>query len=80
MWQQTGNKGNKWINGKVDVIANTGDKVIFEGATGSSYQGDIALDDIYILNGPCQTAACKLRGQEITFLLNFIFAKTKRMC
>lgn len=59
MWQQTGNKGNKWINGKVDVIANTGDQVIFEGATGTSYQGDIALDDIYILNGPCQTAACK---------------------
>ena len=57
LWQKSGNQGNKWINGRVDATVNNGDKVIFEGKTGISYQGDIALDDISILSGPCTTTS-----------------------
>ena len=60
IWQKVGNQGNKWINGKVDATVYNNNQIVFEGATGTSYMGDIALDDIYIFNGPCQSTSSML--------------------
>ena len=35
-------------------------KVIFEALAGSSYQGDIALDDISLKDGPCPQVSCTI--------------------
>ncbi|XP_022096407.1 MAM and LDL-receptor class A domain-containing protein 1-like [Acanthaster planci] len=50
-WTRKGDQGPKWTQGQVFIDGSFA--VIFEGVRGSSYKGDIALDDIEVLNGKC---------------------------
>ncbi|XP_078360515.1 MAM domain-containing glycosylphosphatidylinositol anchor protein 1-like [Oculina patagonica] len=49
----SGNKGNLWFKATVDVTLSGMHAVTFEGITGSSYQGDIAIDDFLLVSGSC---------------------------
>ncbi|CAF4931464.1 unnamed protein product, partial [Rotaria socialis] len=42
----SGNLGNRWRYGHVTVSSNDPYQIAFEGVVGSSFQGDIAVDDI----------------------------------
>lgn len=53
VWSKSGSHGNKWLNGQVELTNNNPYKIVFEGVRGSSYQSDIALDDIQLSNGQC---------------------------
>ena len=54
VWLRKGTQGNKWIQGLTTVPAQTSSfNLVFEGLVGPSYRGDIALDDINVVNGPC---------------------------
>ncbi|XP_028515859.1 MAM and LDL-receptor class A domain-containing protein 1 [Exaiptasia diaphana] len=53
VWQKVGQQSYDWLKGLVPVNGYNSYKVVFEGVVGSSYTGDIALDDIKILNTPC---------------------------
>ncbi|XP_021371353.1 MAM and LDL-receptor class A domain-containing protein 1-like, partial [Mizuhopecten yessoensis] len=53
VWHRSGNQGNRWINGLVDIPVNTRAKVVLEAVRGRGYKGDIALDDITYTNKPC---------------------------
>jgi hypothetical protein len=55
VWSKKGTQGNLWINGKVNLVLNSESTVIFEGRRGTSFLGDIALDDISITDGLCQS-------------------------
>ncbi|CAB4000024.1 MAM and LDL-receptor class A domain-containing 2 [Paramuricea clavata] len=47
LWTESGENGRRWIKKTIDLSASsTGFYVIIEGITGSSYKGDIAIDDI----------------------------------
>ncbi|WP_456460388.1 M4 family metallopeptidase [Reichenbachiella sp.] len=48
VWSQSGNKGNSWLTADVNMDTYTGEvvKLRFVGVTGSSYRGDMAVDDI----------------------------------
>lgn len=48
LWSQSGNKGNSWLTASVDLAAYLGGSVQlrFNGVSGSSYTGDMAIDDI----------------------------------
>jgi len=47
----------------VDLISNTAFYVMFEGVTGQSYMGDIALDDLDVADGNCPTPKqCDFEG------------------
>ncbi len=38
IWTKTGNQGDSWLNGKVNIYSDSGDfKIIFEGVRGISY-------------------------------------------
>ncbi|KAL9985794.1 hypothetical protein ACROYT_G008239 [Oculina patagonica] len=50
-----GNKGNKWLEAAVTVNLSGMYAVTFEGITGSSYQGDIAIDDLMLAPGSCSS-------------------------
>lgn len=53
VWSKSGTHGDKWWNGRVQISNKNAYQVVFEGVRGSSYQGDIALDDIEVQDKAC---------------------------
>jgi len=53
VWSKTGTQGDRWLYAQIETGSFTNTQVVFEALKGRSYQGDIALDDITITNGPC---------------------------
>ncbi|XP_071956932.1 MAM and LDL-receptor class A domain-containing protein 1-like [Antedon mediterranea] len=54
-WQRQGNQGFQWKYAQ--VFMNGSFAVVFEGVVGTSYQGDISVDDIYLTDGDCPSPA-----------------------
>ncbi|CAF4185562.1 unnamed protein product, partial [Rotaria sp. Silwood2] len=54
LWTKSGNLGNRWRFGHVTVRSNDAYQIAFEGVVGSSFQGDIAIDDVSTTNGACE--------------------------
>ncbi|CAL4143775.1 unnamed protein product, partial [Meganyctiphanes norvegica] len=55
LWALRGNHGSQWIMAQLPLSSNTPFKVKFEGTVGTPRLGDIAIDDITIISGPCAT-------------------------
>ena len=54
LWTLTGNKGNQWFPGKLPISSvSTSYQVYFEGIRGSTYTGDIGVDDVSFSNTAC---------------------------
>ena len=53
VWTHTGTLSNKWYNANVDIMKSTNYNIVFEGVRGTSYRGDIGLDDISVTEGSC---------------------------
>ncbi|XP_045138693.1 MAM and LDL-receptor class A domain-containing protein 1-like [Portunus trituberculatus] len=53
MWALQGHQGTRWVQGQLPLSSGTPFKVVFEGTIGKPRLGDIALDDITIVSGPC---------------------------
>ncbi|XP_046856415.1 uncharacterized protein LOC124449513 [Xenia sp. Carnegie-2017] len=54
LWTLSGNRGNQWSRAQVTTnFTEAKTRIIVEGVRGSSYTGDIALDDFVFLNGSC---------------------------
>ncbi len=53
LWTESGNQGNSWNSETIDLSSYTGDSVQlrFNGITGSSWRGDMAIDDINLTSG-----------------------------
>ena len=46
VWSKSGEQGDDWIKGVANIGGHANFRIVFEGVKGSSYQGDIAIDDI----------------------------------
>ena len=56
VWGRSGTQGDRWRHGQLFIKRSTRGKpltVIFEGVRGTSYAGDIALDDIAFAKNGC---------------------------
>ena len=53
VWTHTGTLSNKWYSANVDIQQTHGYSIVFEGVRGTSYKGDIGLDDISVTDGSC---------------------------
>ncbi|XP_078692072.1 MAM and LDL-receptor class A domain-containing protein 1-like [Branchiostoma floridae x Branchiostoma belcheri] len=53
IWSQTGDQGDAWQQATVDLLADRNFYVVFEGVRGTSYRGDIAIDDVSYRTTPC---------------------------
>ncbi|XP_035658189.1 MAM and LDL-receptor class A domain-containing protein 1-like [Branchiostoma floridae] len=66
IWELSGDQGNGWNNGQVNIRSSDSYRVIFEGVRGNSFQGDISLDDITFSTGPCGVMPPEARPQGPT--------------
>jgi hypothetical protein len=48
VWSKSGTQGNLWHNDKIPLLKQPPFQIVFEGVRGSSYKGDIALDDVQV--------------------------------
>jgi hypothetical protein len=55
IWTKSGEQGTTWVQGQVDVSSTNGYFIIFEGVVGNNVLGDIAIDDISMLDNSCST-------------------------
>ncbi|XP_062590345.1 MAM and LDL-receptor class A domain-containing protein 1-like, partial [Saccostrea cucullata] len=53
VWTKSGSQGDQWIKAEVDIADTVNYKVTFEAIRGSSWQGDIAIDDVVLSPTPC---------------------------
>ncbi|WOD45088.1 immunoglobulin-like domain-containing protein [Hwangdonia lutea] len=60
IWSQTGNKGNSWQTANVDISAYTGGGVQlrFNRFVGGTWQADIAIDDVNLVEGGIVVTPC----------------------
>ncbi|ROT72905.1 putative MAM domain-containing protein 2-like [Penaeus vannamei] len=56
IWQISGEAGNAWYQGQVPIASPSPFKIVFEGVVGANNLGDIAIDDISIIQGACPSA------------------------
>uniref|UniRef100_A0A6A7FLR1 MAM and LDL-receptor class A domain-containing protein 2-like n=1 Tax=Hirondellea gigas TaxID=1518452 RepID=A0A6A7FLR1_9CRUS len=56
IWEISGEAGNLWYQGQVPISSSKPFNIAFEGEVGRNNLGDIALDDISIIQGPCPSA------------------------
>ena len=55
IWSQTGNKGDVWLNGQVNINSASTFRLMIEGVRGNDYTSDIAIDDLDFIERPCST-------------------------
>ncbi|XP_078334103.1 MAM and LDL-receptor class A domain-containing protein 1-like [Crassostrea virginica] len=53
VWSLSGDQGNRWIQGQVPITASRNYQVVIEGLRGSSFAGDIAIDDVSFSSSKC---------------------------
>lgn len=53
IWTHFGNQGNKWYHTKIDIQGYSIYQIMFEGVRGNGIMGNIAVDDISVLEGSC---------------------------
>ncbi|CAH1243820.1 MDGA1 [Branchiostoma lanceolatum] len=53
IWSRSRNQGNQWFSVAVNIPTTGSYQVIFEGVKGELAHGDIAIDDVSILQGGC---------------------------
>ncbi len=58
MWQKSGHQGDEWQLAQIHVTLQEVHQVILE-ATVGGVEGDIAIDDISLISGPCPASGNK---------------------
>ncbi|WP_130733318.1 M4 family metallopeptidase [Flavobacterium sp. J27] len=69
LWTKSGNQGNSWLSASVGLASYTGATVQlrFVGTTGTTWQGDIAVDDVALSTGGVTNPTCT------NVNINFVF-------
>ena len=55
--QRSGNQGNSWQFLELQFTTSVSEKIYIEGVQGTNFNGDIAIDDIKLLNSNCPNTA-----------------------
>lgn len=69
VWTKSGNQGNSWLSASVDLASYAGNTVRlrFVGTTGTTWQGDIAVDDVALATGTVTDPTCTNVNINLTF-------------
>ena len=61
LWSKTGNQGNFWRTESLNITSSIyPSELIFQGVRGSSFRGDVAIDDISYNSSTCSSASGKI--------------------
>ncbi|MFK8102180.1 MAG: choice-of-anchor J domain-containing protein [Saprospiraceae bacterium] len=68
VWSESGNQGNAWASATVDLSSYAGSTVQlrFVGTTGTTWQGDMAIDDVSLTSGG-SSGGCNTVNISLTF-------------
>jgi len=73
VWVKEGTQGNRWLRQNVNIRLSNNWRVVFEAVIGKSYNGDISLDDLMLVEGDCpKTHTCDF---EVNKKLTNFFVK-----
>lgn len=66
LWSTTGNKGNQWLNQKINISSSTSNEVLirFNGRTGNSWSSDIAIDNLNFKSSTSSTKSVTALSEE----------------
>ncbi|XP_073494672.1 MAM domain-containing glycosylphosphatidylinositol anchor protein 2 isoform X2 [Phyllobates terribilis] len=53
IWSASGNKGEQWHQARINIHPTASFQIVFEGVRGPGIEGDIAIDDVSIIEGEC---------------------------
>jgi len=69
VWSESGNQGNSWLTANVDLNAYAGSslELRFVGTTGTTWQGDMAIDDLSLNTSGGAGGGCSDVTITITF-------------
>jgi bacillolysin len=69
VWSTSGNQGNSWLTGTVDLSSYVGSSVQlrFNGITGTTWQGDMVVDAVSLTTGSGGGSGCSNVSLSITF-------------
>ena len=62
LWSHYGTHGNKWLQGQVSLTLPAPFQIVIEAVRGSDYAGDIAIDDVQLLNGGCPAPKVRMES------------------
>ncbi|XP_035827614.1 MAM and LDL-receptor class A domain-containing protein 1-like [Aplysia californica] len=62
LWTRSGSQGNVWIKGSLSISRQSSYRLVIEAKKGTSYTGDIAIDDIMLVDGYCADATSTASG------------------
>ncbi|XP_041460949.1 MAM and LDL-receptor class A domain-containing protein 1-like [Lytechinus variegatus] len=66
VWTRTGSSGNQWKEGYIDVVDIKDFRVVYEAIKGRSFTGDIAIDDLDLIEGQCKgTHTCDFQSDDL---------------
>jgi hypothetical protein len=74
IWSQTGNQGNQWNTKTISLDAYAGLPIAlrYNRVTGSDFRGDVALDDIQIIQGTIPPVdSCTSTGNNYPYQVSF---------
>ena len=53
LWYQSGNHGDEWLKERLNIISKKPFQIRFVARRGRTWQGDSALDDLYLGGAAC---------------------------
>ncbi|XP_067035363.1 MAM and LDL-receptor class A domain-containing protein 1-like [Acropora muricata] len=57
LFSRSGNQGNAWLKAQVNTFGFGSHKIVFNATVGSSFTGDIAIDDVSVKPGLCPSGS-----------------------
>ncbi|CAC5395313.1 CORIN [Mytilus coruscus] len=71
LWTKTGQQDMAWVKGCVSLPPDTEQNIYFVATKASGFKGDIAVDNIFVMDGSCPETSVPCNFEDKTFLCGY---------